>query len=73
MREEPHSHDPVADLLLSGKARTLDEAEEAYLESNLDEVVRLVRSSLSEDAFRRHPLIALLLARGSRGFGDSLV
>lgn len=64
--------DPVADLILSGGAPTVAEAEEMYLDAHLDEVVRLVESDLSDDEFRRHPLIALLLARGSRGWEDSL-
>jgi hypothetical protein len=67
------SHDPVADLILRGEASTVDEAEELYLDRHLDEVVRLADSSLSDEEFRRHPLIVLLLARGSRGFEDSLV
>ena len=67
------THDPVADLILRGEAATVDEAEEIYLNRHLEEVVRLVESTLSDDDFRRHPLIALLLSRGSRGFEDSLV
>lgn len=67
------THDPVADLILRGEAATVDEAEEIYLNRHLEEVVRLVESALSDDDFRRHPLIALLLSRGSRGFEDSLV
>ena len=67
------THDPVVDLILRGEAATVDEAEELYLDRHLDEVVRLVESTLSDDDFRRHPLIALLLSRGSRGFEDSLV
>lgn len=65
--------DPVADLLLSGQAETVGEAEELYLNSHLEEVVRLAESDLCDDEFRRHPLIALLLARGSRGWEDSLL
>jgi len=64
--------DPVADLLLAGEAATVDGAEELYLDRHLDEVIALVRSDLSDAEFRRHPLIVLLLARGSRGFEDSL-
>jgi hypothetical protein len=67
------TQDPVADLILRGEAATVDEAEEIYLDRHLEEVVRLVESTLSDDDFRRHPLIALLLSRGSRGFEDSLV
>jgi hypothetical protein len=67
------THDPVADLILRGEATTVDEAEEIYLDRHLAEVVRFVESTLSDDDFGRHPLIALLLSRGSRGFEDSLV
>lgn len=65
--------DPVVTMLLEGKARTLEEAQEQYLNSHLDDVVALVRSPLSDEAFRRHPLISLLLACGSRGWEDSLI
>ncbi len=60
------------DLLIRGEASTCDEAEDLYLESHLDDVIRLAQSALSEEEFRRHPLIVLLLARGSRGWEDSL-
>ena len=65
--------DPVADLILGGEAAELDEAEEMYLDRSLNEIVRLVEGPLSDQEFRRHPLIMLLLARGSRAFEDSLV
>ena len=65
--------DPVAELILAGRAATVDEAEELYLDEHLGEVAGLVASDLSDEEFRRHPLIALLLARGSRPFEDSLV
>jgi hypothetical protein len=65
--------DPIADSILNGSVGSLDEAEEAYLQENLAEVIRLVASDLPEAEFRRHPLIALLLARGSRGHEDSLL
>jgi len=65
--------DPVADLILAGRADTVDEAEELYLDEHLGEVVSLAESELSEKAFRSHPLIALLLARGSRPWEDSLL
>lgn len=64
--------DPVADLILRGEAKTVDEAEELWLDRNLGEVVRLVESDLSDEEFRRHPLISLLLSRGSRAWEDSL-
>jgi hypothetical protein len=64
--------DPVIELLLSGRANTVDQAEEMYLDAHLGEVVRLAESDLSEEEFRAHPLIQLLLAHGSRGREDSL-
>lgn len=65
--------DPVADLILAGEAATVQEVEELYLDRHLEEILRLVESSLSDREFRSHPLIALLLARGSRGWEDSLL
>lgn len=64
--------DPVVALLLAGQAQSLEEAQEQYLNAHLAEVVELVRSPLSDEEFRRHPLISLLLACGSRGSEDSL-
>jgi hypothetical protein len=64
--------DPVAQLLLSGEASTPSEAERLYLERHLDEILWLVQSPLSEEEFRRHPLIAMLFSHGSRGWEDSL-
>jgi hypothetical protein len=65
--------DPVVELLLTGRAGTADQAERLYLEEHLDEVTRLVNSSISDEEFRRHPLIAILLGRGSRGWEDSIL
>jgi hypothetical protein len=67
------TRDPVADLILEGLASTVEEAEELYLDSHLDEVVRLAGSPVTDEEFRCHPLIALLFARGSRGWEDSLL
>lgn len=68
----PDVGDPVVDLLLGGEASTLEAAEELYLDRHLHQVIELVKGPLDEDAFRRHPLIQILLARGSRGWEDSL-
>ena len=65
--------DPVAAIVLEGHAATAAEAEKLYLETHLDEVLKLVASSLSDDAFRQHPLIVLLLSHGSRGWEDSVL
>ncbi len=59
--------DPVAQILLSGEAATPSEAERKYLEAHLDDMFGLVKSRLSEEEFRREPLIVLLFSHGSRG------
>ena len=64
--------DPVAQFLLNGEADNPSQAERLYLECHLDEVVQLVNSPLTDDEFRRHPLIQLLFSHGSRGWEDSL-
>ena len=64
--------DPVVELLMNGRAATLAEAEELYLDEHIGEVAELVLGPISDAEFRRHPLIVLLLARGSRGSEDSL-
>jgi hypothetical protein len=65
-------NDPVFQLLLSGEAKTLDEAEERYLDASLPEVYRLLEGPLTDEELGRHPLIRLLLFRGSRGWEDAL-
>jgi hypothetical protein len=65
--------DPVADLLVEGRAQTIAEAEDLYIDEHLEDLVSLVESSLPDAELRRHPLVALLLARGSRRWEDSLV
>ena len=75
LRMEPpfeSTGDPVADMILQGEAETVHQAEELYLDRNVDEVVRLVESPLSDEELREHPLIVLLFAHGSRDFEDSL-
>jgi hypothetical protein len=64
--------DPVVAMLVEGKAQTLEGAQERYLSEHLEDVIALVRGPLSDAEFRRHPLILLLLACGSRGWEDSL-
>jgi hypothetical protein len=63
--------DPVLQLLMSGRAQTLDEAEELYLDESLPEIVNLVGSDLSDDELLQHPLMVLLRLRCSRGWEDS--
>lgn len=67
------SVDPIVGMLLRGEASSVHEAEEKYLDAHVHEVVELAGSSLSDEDFRRHPLIMMLLAHGSRGFEDSLL
>ena len=66
------SSDPVAQLLLRGRAETLREAEELYLDSCLPEVVRLLESDLSDDELGRHPLMQMLRSHGSRGWEEAV-
>ena len=66
------SSDPVAQLLLRGRAATLREAEELYLDSCLPEVVRLLQSELSDEELGRHPLMQMLRSHGSRGWEEEI-
>jgi hypothetical protein len=65
--------DPILRLILSGKARTLDEAEEMYLDESLPEVLELLRKPIPDEEIAEHPLMMLLRVRGSRGREDSLL
>ena len=50
--------DPVIRLILEGKARNLDEAEEMYLDESLPEVLELLRLPIPDEELAQHPLIA---------------
>jgi hypothetical protein len=65
--------DPVIRLLLGGQARTLQEAEQMYLDNCLPEVVRLLQSPLTDEELGNHPLMVMLRRHGSRGHEDSLL
>jgi hypothetical protein len=65
--------DPVLRLILSGRARTLDEAEEIYLDASMPEVLELLRGTIPDEELARHPLMKLLRFRGSRGREDSIL
>ena len=65
--------DPILRLILAGKARTLDEAEEMYLDESLPEVLELLRKPIPNEELAEHPLMTLLRVRGSRGRKDSLL
>jgi hypothetical protein len=66
------TNDPVEQLLLSGRAETLREAEELYLDSCLPEVLRLLESELSDDELGRHPLMQMLRSHGSRWWEEAI-
>lgn len=65
--------DPVIQFLLHGKAATLWEAEEKYLDAAMPELMELLRSPLTNDELSRHPLLLLMLAHGSRGWEGSVL
>ena len=62
--------DPVVQLLLDGRAKTVDEAEEMYLDASWPELRDLLASDRTDEELARHPLILLLLSRGSRPWED---
>jgi hypothetical protein len=65
--------DPVIRLIFTGRAKNLDEAEEIYLDESLPEILELLARPIPDEELERHPLIALLRVRGSRGWEDSLL
>lgn len=64
--------DPVIQLILSGRARTFEEAEELFLNESLPTIVELIGSPLSNNELENHPLMVLLRSHGMRGREDSL-
>jgi hypothetical protein len=64
--------DPV-ERLLTGRARTVREAEEMYLDSAYPRVLALLGSALSNEELGRHPLFVLYRSHGSRPREDSLL
>jgi hypothetical protein len=65
--------DPVLWLILPGRARSLDEAEELFLDEALPTIVELIGSSLRNEELEHHPLLVLLRSRGMRGREDLLL
>ena len=63
--------DPVLRLILSGRAKDLDEAEELFLDESLPAIITLIGSGLSNEELTAHPLMTLLRSRGTRGREDS--
>jgi hypothetical protein len=64
---------PVERLLLTGRARTVHDAEEMYLDSAYAEVLALLASPLSDEELGRHPLLLMYRSHGSRPREDSLL
>jgi hypothetical protein len=64
-------HAAIDQLLLSGEASTMHEAESQYLDAHLSEIIELA-TLLSDEHFQRHEAVKLLLAHGSRPWEDSL-
>jgi len=65
--------DPVERLLLTGRAKTVHEAEETYLDGAYSEVLGLLASELSDEELARHPLLVMYRSHGSRPREDSLL
>jgi hypothetical protein len=63
----------VIRLILTGRAKDLDEAEEIYLDESLPEVLELLRQPIPDDELAEHPLMRLMRVRGSRGREDSIL
>ena len=67
------TNDPVLQLILSGRAKSLDEAEELFLDESLPTIMELIGSPLGNDELASQPILALLCSRGMRGREDSLL
>jgi hypothetical protein len=70
---QPSFADRIDDLLLTGLATTVFEAEEQYLDSAYEEVLELLRSPLTDEELGRQPLMVLYRSYGSPQREDSLV
>jgi hypothetical protein len=60
-------------LILTGRAKNLDEAEEIYLDESLPDILELLAKPIPDEELARHPLMTLLRFHGSRGWEDSLL
>jgi hypothetical protein len=61
----------IEQLLLSGTATTVSEAEEMFLSEHLPELARLILE-LDDASFEQHEAIKLLMSHGSRRREDAL-
>jgi hypothetical protein len=66
------SNDPVDLLILSGRANSVAEAEELYLQQSWNLAMELLASDISDEQLERHPLMVLLRKHGMRGREDSI-
>jgi hypothetical protein len=55
----------IDELLLSGAAQTMTEAESRFLDAHLPQIARMAMD-LTEEEFCRHDAVRLLLSHGSR-------
>lgn len=69
--EELVLREAVSRLIESGRAKTAYEAEEIYLNEWLDEYMKLVGSSMTNEELEAHPFTQLLLRHGTGGLCDS--
>jgi hypothetical protein len=60
-------------VILEGKAKDLDEAEELYPDQSLPEVLERLRQPIPDEELARHPLMTLVRVPGSRGCEDSVL
>lgn len=71
--EDRDIEDAILQLLLSGAAQSLHEAEEKYLNAAIPEALALLGGPATNEELARHPLLVLMLSHGSRGWEDSLL
>ena len=67
----PDVHSEIDELLLSGKAQTMWEAENQFLDTHLAQLAQLA-VELPEAELCEHEAVKLLLAHGSRRWEDAL-
>ena len=61
----------IDELLLSGKAQTMWDAESQFLDAHLSQLAQLA-VKLTEAELREHEAVKLLLAHGSRRWEDAV-
>ena len=61
----------IDNLLLTGQALTMHDAESQFLDAHLGEIAALV-TLLTDDEFENHEAVKLLMAHGSRPWEDAL-